>query len=889
MRLLGTLPALLLTVVVPPANARAASGAAVLAEAAPAFQPPRLTHFVEAKPPPMGSRTEAQVVLTIDVDEAGHVASVEVAQPAGGPGGDALDRAAVEAARQFVFEPGRADGKPVPVRITYGYKFVLKPQAPATPPASAAASAAQPGLPTVPVSGIVRKRGDRSPVEGIAAIVQVAPGDERRALTGPDGRFAFPALPVGHRTLELRGSNIVPASAPIDLHEGKALELTTFVDVKERYASTVRGRRLMLEAVEHTLVNEEIRRIPGTQGDTLKAVQNLPGVARAPFGIGLLPVWGSAPQDTRVYVDGVDIPLLYHFGGLRSTVNSEFVQSLTFVPGAYQADHGLGLGGIVEVEARRPRTDGFHGFAQMDLLDGSVMIEGPITKTVSFAVAGRRSWIDATLPLFTTSTFQLSPVYYDYQARLTWRPSPRTDADLFLFGSDDRLSLLARVKNNALDAAVASHTYFHRLAGEWARRFDQGRTLSVVASLGYDAPFGLGVQYGTVPTTIQERSLNYNTRAIGRWPLGDLLRLDGGVDFEGNRWVVDRTGSPFTVTDVVSGTSNQGVGSNGGFSGTGSGYTTDHLILYTNHVAPFAGVTLSLIGKRLTIVPQFRLQVMTFLGYQGTPEAFARGYVSPEPRLTVRYQLTPRWAVRGAIGLYAQPPDPTAFSRPFGNPFVVPEKGAQAVLGGEVDPRAGLHIEFDAFYKWLRDLVVPSETGDPVLNNDGRGRAYGAEIMVRQELTQRFFGWFVYTFSRSERQDHPDQGWYLFQFDQTHILTLILSWNLPRGFVLGGRFRYVTGDPYTPVTGAFYDSITDHYTPLNGATNSARLDAFNQLDLRVDKIFTFDRWRFSIYLDVQNVLRASNPEAVGYNYDYRISHPITGLPLLPILGVRGDF
>ncbi len=890
MRLLLILPALLLVVVViPPATARAAPAPAAGEAAAPVFQPPRLIHFVEAKPPPMGARTEAQVVLTIDVDETGHVTSVEVAQPAGGEGGEGLDRAAVDAAHQFVFEPGRADGKPVPVRITYAYKFVLKPQAPAAP-AAGAPSAATPGLPTVPVTGIVRRRGDRTPVEGIAALVLVAPGDERRAQTGPDGRFTFPALPVGHHTLQLRGTNIVPAEAPIDLHEGKSLDLTTFVDVKERYASTVRGRRLTMEAVEHTLVNEEIRRIPGTQGDTLKAVQNLPGVARAPFGIGLLPVWGSAPQDTRVYVDGVNIPLLYHFGGLRSTVNSEFVQSLTFVPGAYQADHGLGLGGIVEVEARRPRNDGFHGYAQMDLLDGSLMVEGPISKTLSFGVAGRRSWIDATLPLFTTSTFQLSPVYYDYQGRLTWRPSARTDADLFVFGSDDRLSLLARVKNNALNAAVASHTYFHRLAGEWVRRFDKGRTLSVVASVGYDAPFGLGVDYGQVPTTISEHALNYATRALGRWPLNDLVRLDAGVDFEGNRWVIDRTGSPFTVTDVVSGTSTQGIGSNGGFSGAGSGYTSDHLVLYTNHVAPFGGVTLSLIGKRLTITPQLRVQVMTFVGYQGTPEAFERGYVSPEPRVTVRYQLTRRWAVRGAVGLYAQPPDPTSFSRPFGNPFVQPEHGSQVVLGGEVDPRPGLHVEFDGFYKTLADLVVPAETaGGPLLNNDGTGRAYGGEIMIRQELTNRFFGWFVYTLSRSERQDHPDQASYLFQFDQTHILTLILSWTLPRGWIVGGRFRYVTGDPYTPVTGSFYDSITDHYTPIYGATNSARLNAFNQLDLRVDKIFTFNRWRFSAYLDVQNVLRSDNPEAVGYNFDYRISHPITGLPLLPILGVRGDF
>ena len=98
----------------------------------------------------------------------------------------------------------------------------------------------------------------------------------------------------------------------------------------------------MVETVEQTLQAEEIKYIPGTQGDTLKAVQNLPGVARAPYGIGLLPVWGSSPADTRVYIDGVSIPTLYHFGGLRSTVNSEMVDALTFVPGGYKADHGLG-------------------------------------------------------------------------------------------------------------------------------------------------------------------------------------------------------------------------------------------------------------------------------------------------------------------------------------------------------------------------------------------------------------------------------------------------------------------------------------------------------------------------------------------------------------------
>src|SRR5260370_798006 len=116
-----------------------------------------------------------------------------------------------------------------------------------------------------------------------------------------------------------------------------------------------------------------------------------PTAARPPVRGALLSVGGPPPADTRTYVDGVYIPTLYHFSGLRSTVNSEMVQSLTFLPGGYGADYGRGLGGVIEVEGRKPRTDGFHGFAQIDLIDLSAMVEGPISENLSFAAAGRIS------------------------------------------------------------------------------------------------------------------------------------------------------------------------------------------------------------------------------------------------------------------------------------------------------------------------------------------------------------------------------------------------------------------------------------------------------------------------------------------------------------------
>jgi outer membrane receptor for ferrienterochelin and colicin len=145
----------------------------------------------------------------------------------------------------------------------------------------------------------------------------------------------------------------------------------------------------------HQVTADEVRTLPGTQGDTLKVLQNFPGVARAPFGLGFLVVRGSAPQDTRVYVDGIEIPLLFHFGGITSTVAQESIAGLDFLPGNFGARYGRAMGGSVEIRTREARKE-WHGSAELDVFDGSLALEVPLGKGSAFA-ALRRSWVDAVL------------------------------------------------------------------------------------------------------------------------------------------------------------------------------------------------------------------------------------------------------------------------------------------------------------------------------------------------------------------------------------------------------------------------------------------------------------------------------------------------------------
>ncbi len=843
---------------------------------------PKLVRFVEAVPPAsLAERGKVDVVLNIDIDEKGKVTQVTVGQSAG----DEYDRAAAAAAKQFEFEPGEFEHKPVPVRITYRYSFLLKPKPEPVPEVGPTApSTNAPKGPTAPLAGTVFKKGERIPLGGVHVTVVITPSDERTTTTDTQGHFTFDGLPLGEHTIKLRGSDIQVVDTQVVLKAGTKTSVTYYVTSRDRYSSTVRGKRVVVETVEQTLTTDEIKHIPGTQGDTLKAVQNLPGVARSPFGGGLLVVWGSAPQDTRTYVDGVYIPTLYHFGGLRSTIGSDFVQSLTFLPGGYGVDHGLGLGGVVDVTTLKPRTDGYHGFVQLDLLDGSFKLEGPIGKKVSFAIGARRSWIDAFLPLFTTSDFQLSPIYYDYQARVSYRPTSRDDLDLFLFGSDDAVTLELKRPDPNLSAQFNTHNYYHRGVISWLHRFAGRATFSINASVGYDVPFQIQFQRGNSITSVDAETLEYTVRAVARLPLASFLRLDAGVDFEGNRFSIDRTGS------ATLGQNTGGGGGNGGGLLGGAGVVSDSLTLFTNHPAPFLSATFSFFDNRLTITPQFRLEIFSFTGYRGTPNEFSSGFVAPEPRLQLRYQLHRMVALKASVGVYHQAPDPQAMSRFFGSTKLEPQFGLHYVFGIEVNPTSTLHITAEGFYKDLRQLVVSGErSSDPVLVNDGVGRVYGGELLVRQELWKNFFGWISYTVSRSDRKEHPDVPWHVFQYDQTHILTLIASYKLPRGYQVGVRFRYVTGNPYTAVQGAYYDSNADRYSRIPGASFGARLPSFNQLDVRFDKTWTFNRWKLSLYLDIQNLYNEANVEGVSYNYNFTKQNTITGLPFLPVLGLRGDF
>jgi hypothetical protein len=258
-----------------------------------------------------------------------------------------------------------------------------------------------------------------------------------------------------------------------------------------------------------------------------------------------------------------------------------------------------------------------------------------------------------------------------------------------------------------------------------------------------------------------------------------------------------------------------------------------------------------------------------------------------DPRISARYQVLGETALKWGIGLYSQSPEYYQAIRGFGNPDIKPYHALHVGAGAEQRFGEALRVGCEGFYKRLIDRPVMTPGGaPPIYENNGVGRIYGAELSARLEAG-RTTGYLAYTLARSERRDN-DQPWRLFDKDQTHVLALTASHDLGRGWLVGARFRLVSGNPFTPVVGAVYDAGIDAYRPMHGAVNSDRRPLFHQLDLRGEKQWQLGPGSLTVYLDLQNAYNAQHVEGTSHSFDYTRQEKVHGIPIIPNLGVRGE-
>ncbi len=858
----------------------------LLNQASPIAYPPAL---LELDSPPAG-----QVVVKYLVGVDGVPRELEVTQSVH----PELDARALAAVGELRYQPGQYKGQPVEVVLAIGLDLAPPPPPPEPAPEpetegdETEGDAAEDKTPAdtgpVRISGVVRSAGQRTPIDSAVVLVVPAADDEelgeidytrygdeepawtRRTLSGLDGSFEFRGVPDGKvRVIVLaEGHNRIETVEQLVPNERVELELFPKPLTYNPYKTVVRSRKDDVgEINRRTITVEEINTIPGTQGDALKAIQNFPGVARAPFGGGLLAVRGAAPGDSAVYLAYHEIPSLFHFGGLTSVFNSDILTQLDFIPGNFDSRYGDATGGIINVVPRKGRRDGFHGYIDSDLFDTGILMEGPVGKG-SIVGSFRRSYIDLLLPAVIPPDAGLSltaaPRYYDYQLLFDY-PVDSGNLSVKWFGSYDRLEFLFSDSNDTASDdrdRLSQRVYFHRADVAYTKRLG-GWDFLFTPSFRHD--FVNFFVFDFVQGDIIANTLS--TRA----ELGRRLSRNASV-----RFGTEFTASWFDLS-ITAPLSTGG----GGSDELATTTVTSNLLL----PALYSTMTIQA-GKRLTLYPGARLS------FYSAPFNKA----SIDPRLRMALQAGDNSVLKAGVGLYTQAPNPPAtWDDTFGNPELGIEHALHTSLGLEHQFEYDIKLELTGFYKYLWNLRAPSnnllldeEDGirPEISASTGVGHIFGGELLARKALTRNLYAWISYTLMRSTRRDTPEDDFILFGFDQTHILTAIASYKLPRQWQIGARFRLVSGNPQTPITGSVFDGASGVYIPIQGPVNSDRLPPFHQLDIRVDKRWVYRRLSFLLYVDILNIYNAQNVEGYQYSYNFQQSTQIASLPILPSIGLR---
>lgn len=674
------------------------------------------------------------------------------------------------------------------------------------------------------------------------------------------------------------------SSSAEDLSPASATEPTQEV--------AVRGRpRAHREPTQYAVRADEAKEVAGTQGDVLKVVQNLPGVSRPPLASGQIVIWGSAPRDTRVYVDGVDLPALYHGSGLRSTINSDLVANIDLVPGAFGAEYGRGLGGLVRVETR-PLPPGTHGYIGADTLDGSAFASTELSERIRIGSAFRYGWLDRLLPLVTSrdigDVFPI-PRYADAQIKATIDLRRRESVDtVFLYSADD-LDRTVASPDPAKAQVESSSSGYWRAYARYSSATEDGDVVVLTPFVGGDRS-RLVQRFGGAPARLDVASNRYGLRGSLRSRASDRFVITLGADALGTASDVTRQGSltlPAREGDVaVFG------------QPPGADFAADTWSTHVLDLGPHAYADIRL--GPVTITPGARFDAFLIEGSDKTPRVsgtppigFSRLETAFAPRASARWQVTPRLATTAAWGKYHQAPEPEDLSAVFGTPDLSLERATHVTVGESL--RIGSRITADvlAFRKTMQDLVVRSRLTNPILaralTQNGEGRSYGLQFLVRHELWRGFFGWVSYAISRSERRFDGDPSWRLFDYDQPHVLTVVASQAFG-AWTVGLRGRYASGNPRTPVIGGVYNARDDRVEPVFGAQNTTRIPPFWQLDLRVERAVRLGQTtRAVLYADVQNVTNRQNAEELVYSADFRRQGSIKGLPLVAVVGGRFEF
>ncbi len=732
------------------------------------------------------------------------------------------------------------------------------------------------------VSGQVLSASTKEPLVGVNVVLM---GTSLGAATNAGGFFRIENVPVGKYVVRatligfepaLRTDVVVSSARPAELRielVETVLELEE-VTVTERYFQKLPDALLSIQSQSY----EEIRRLPGGFEDVVRAVSILPGVAQVEPGRNDLIVRGGAPSENLYVVDNLEVANINHFGtqgsggGPLSYINLDFVSGTSFSTGGFGVKYGDKLSSVLTIDLREGRKDKLGGKGTISATQFGVNAEGPIDRHGSFLFSVRRSYLDL---IFRAAGFGFVPEYWDVLGKATYQ-----------LGKHDRLSILGIV---ALDnvrlfnesdeqryenSKILASDHRQAVVGvTWQHLFASGY-LTVTAGQTY-VDFAYRQNDSLLQPIFKNNSTEqeWSLRADVVYLAAEGTELSGGVQGRSIRFDSDITLRPF-------------------WTNYGQQLSVD--AQYDTTASKLAAyVQLAQRWGPLRVILGGRLDHFSFIREN---TVFA-------PRLSFSFAVDPQTTLNASIGKYYQAPSYIWLVANPSNRSLKFIEAQQYVVGAErivkADTKLGLEVYRKRYGSYsastVRPFLVLANTGagfggtedgfasfglDPLVSS-GSGRSEGVELFAQKKFSDDpWYGTLSVSYSRTSFKaldgvERPSS------FDQRWIVNVGGGILLNQMWEVSGKFRYVTGRPYTPYQPDGIQRAVDY--------NTFRTPANHSLDLRIDRRWMFPTWTLITYIDVQNVYNRTPRFVPRYNERTRQVEENRAIGILPSIGISAEF
>jgi hypothetical protein len=717
------------------------------------------------------------------------------------------------------------------------------------------------------------------------------------AITDENGFFLIKNVPLGYTKVQ---ASFLGYSTFISDDYLVTNDKTPYIFIElqqdnEQLDEVVVQNKLFKKSIENSLSVQtlgiaEIEKNPGGNRDILKVIQSLPGVASNPGFRNDIIIRGGAPSENKFYLDGIEVPVINHFqtqgssGGPVGIINADLIRKVDFYSSAFKANTGNALSSVIEFTQKDGNPERLNVRATFGTSDAGITFDGPLGNKTTYIASVRQSYLKV---LFKLIKLPFLPTYNDFQFKLKHQLSDKSEVSIIGLGAIDNFKLNKDVNDKVTDETTLKRNLYILsnipIQKQWNytfgisyKHYTENATQQIVLSRNVWS--NNAKKYFDNTGNLADLLLDYTSKEIE-----NKIRFENTATLKNNYKL--NLGAGFEAVKYQN-TTFQKIANASGVSEID--FSSELPML---KYSVFGQLSKKYLNYKLGVSAGFRLDGVNYNSEISNP------FNQFSPRISISYKLSEKLNLNASSGIYYQLPAYTIMgyrnnlnelvNKNNGLKFI---KATHFVSGLEYNANSTSKISLEGFYKGyknypfsIRDQISLANLGSDfgVIGNEevlsiSKGRAYGFEVLAQKKSYHGFYYLLSYTFVKSEFQNALN-NYIPSSWDNRHLLTITTGKKLTKNWEIGGKFRMVGGQPYTP-----YDyeasSIIANYNVANSGIldysklNTERFKTYHQLDIRVDKIWYWEKLSLNFYIDIQNIY---NSKAISQSY------------LIPVLNENG--